>query len=38
LAGLSDGVAGVNVIEKFHPLDHPPAIDVQARNDSLGQH
>jgi hypothetical protein len=36
--GNLHGIAGVAEIEKIRPLDHPPAIDIQARNDPLGQH
>ncbi len=37
-AGLLDGVAGVDVVKELDALDHPPAVDVEAGDDALGEH
>ena len=36
--GDRDGVAGVAQVEEVRPLHHPPAVDVEAGDDPLGQH
>ncbi len=40
--GLLHRIARIHVIKKFNPLDHPRAaagvVDIETRNDSLGQH
>ena len=36
--GLLDGVAGIDVVEKFHAFDDAAAIDIETGNDALGEH
>ena len=36
--GHLDGVARVPEVEEVGPLDHPAVVDVEARDDPLGQH
>src|SRR5206468_3744579 len=38
LARLLDRIAGIDMIEELDALDHAAAVDVEARDDSLGQH
>jgi hypothetical protein len=37
-SGLFDGIAGVHVVEELHALHDATAVNVEARNDSLGEH
>ena len=33
-----DRIAGVAQVEELHALDHAAVLDVQARDDALGEH
>jgi hypothetical protein len=37
-SGRFHGVARILEVDELHPLDHAAAVDIEAGNDSTGQH